>query len=123
MKKLAVSYLFTLAILTLAAVLLFRYCWPEHYPGMLFTIPLYYGVLLGIMFLIRHIVVDKYGKDEGVFLLSYRMVRLLLSIILLVICFSLAKSQPLPYAVTFFVYYLILSWTENIILIKGEKKS
>lgn len=90
---------------------------------MLFTIPLYYGVLLGIMFLIRHIVVDKYGKDEGVFLLSYRMVRLLLSIILLVICFSLAKSQPLPYAVTFFVYYLILSWTENIILIKGEKKS
>lgn len=122
MKKLIQTYLIALALLTIAAVLALRLAWPQHYPSMLYIIPLFYAVMLGVMVWIKR-VIEKKGKDRSLFFLSYRVVKILLSLVILLAYFSLVGEQLLPFAIVFMVYYLCLSFIETVLFMKGEKQS
>ncbi len=120
MRKLILTYLIVLSVLSVAAVLTLRMVWPEYYPSLLFTIPLFFSVMLGVMIWLKRSNENK-GKDRSLFFLAYRMVKILLSIVLLVVYFTAVGTQLLPYAVVFMIYYLCLSAVETALFIKGEK--
>ena len=122
MKKLVRVYLIVLSLLTVAAVLALRLAWPEQYPSMLYIIPLFYAVMLGVMALIKRWI-ENNGKDRSLFFLSYRVVKIILSLVILLAYFSLVGTQLLPFAIVFMVYYLCLSLVETVLFMKGEKKS
>ena len=122
MKKLIGIYLTVLSLLTIAAVLALRQRWPEQYPSMLYIIPLFYAVMLGVMVLIKRWIENK-GKDRSLFFLSYRVVKIILALVVLLAYFSLVGSQLLPFAIVFMAYYLCLSLVETVLFMKGEKKS
>jgi hypothetical protein len=122
MKKLIVTYLSALSVMTIVAVLALRMIWPEHYPSMLFLIPLFYVLMLGVMVLIRR-VIEKKGKDRSLFFLSYRVVKILASLVLLLAYFSLVGNRLLPFAIVFMIFYLCLSAIETVLFMKGEKRS
>ena len=120
MRKLILTYLIVLSVLSVAAVLTLRMVWPEYYPSLLFTIPLFFSVMLGVMIWLKRSNENK-GKDRSLFFLAYRMVKILLSIVLLVVYFTAVGTQLLPFAVVFMIYYLCLSAVETVLFIKGEK--
>lgn len=122
MKKLIGIYLTVLSLLTVAAVLALRLGWPEQYPSMLYIIPLFYAVMLGVMVLIKRWIENK-GKDRSLFFMSYRVVKIILALVVLLAYFSLVGSQLLPFAIVFMAYYLCLSMVETVLFMKGEKKS
>lgn len=122
MKKLIGIYLTVLSLLTVAAVLALRLGWPEQYPSMLYIIPLFYAVMLGVMVLIKRWIENK-GKDRSLFFLSYRVVKIILALVVLLAYFSFVGSQLLPFAIVFMAYYLCLSMVETVLFMKGEKKS
>lgn len=121
MKKLILTYLIVLSVLTVAIVLTLRMAWPEHYPSLLFIIPLFYAVMLGVMVWLKHSN-DRKGKDRSIFFLTYRVVKILLAIVLLLVYFTAVGTQLLPFAVVFMIYYLCLSAVETVLFMKGEKK-
>ena len=108
MKKLILTYLIVLSVLTVAAVLSFRMAWPDQYPSLLFIIPLFYAVMLGVMVLLKRSN-ERKGKDRSIFFLTYRVVKILLAIVLLVVYFTSVGTQLLSFAVVFMIYYLCLS--------------
>ena len=122
MKKLILTYLIVLSVLTVAAVLSLRMAWPEQYPSLLFIIPLFYAVMLGVMILLKRSN-ERKGKDRSIFFLTYRVVKILLAIVLLVVYFTSVGTQLLSFAVVFMIYYLCLSAVETVLFMKGEKKS
>ena len=122
MKTLISTYLIALSVLTIGSVLALRICWPEHYPAMLYLIPLFYALMLGVMIWLKR-ANEKKGKDRSIFFLSYRIVKILLAIILLLVYFAAVGEELLTFAVVFAVFYLCLSMVETTLFIKGEKKS
>ena len=120
MKKLILTYLIVLSVLTVAAVLAFRMAWPDQYPSLLFIIPLFYAVMLGVMVWLKRSN-ERKGKDRSLFFLTYRVVKILLAIVLLLVYFTAVGTQLLPFAVVFMIYYLCLSAVETALFIKGEK--
>ena len=121
MKKLILTYLIVLSVLTVAAVLSLRMAWPEQYRSLLFIIPLFYAVMLGVMVLLKRSN-ERKGKDRSIFFLTYRVVKILLAIVLLVVYFTSVGTQLLSFAVVFMIYYLCLSAVETVLFMKGEKK-
>lgn len=121
MKRLIITYLIVLSVLTVGAALLMRYVWPEHYPAMLFIIPLFFAVMLGVMVLLKRIN-DRKGRDRSIFFMSYRIVKILLAIVLLLIYFTAVRVELLSFAVVFVVFYLCLSMLETVLFMKGERK-
>lgn len=121
MKKLILTYLVVLSVLTVVAVLALRMAWPDQYPSMLFIIPLFYAVMLGVMVLLKRSN-ERKGKDRSIFFLTYRVVKILLAIVLLVVYFTAVGTQLLSFAVVFMIYYLCLSAVETVLFMKGEKK-
>lgn len=122
MKKLITIYLIALSVLTIASVLALRMVWPEHYPSLLFIIPLFYAIMLGVMVWLKRLN-EKKGRDSSLFFLSYRVVKILLAIVLLLVYFAAVGTQLLPFAIVFMIYYLCLSAIETVLFMKGEKKS
>ena len=122
MKKLIITYLIALSVLTIGSVLALRIGWPDQYPSLLFIIPLFYAVMLGVMVLLKRSN-ERKGKDRSIFFLTYRVVKILLAIVLLVVYFTAVGTQLLPFALVFMIYYLCLSAVETVLFIKGEKKS
>ena len=122
MKKLILIYLIVLSVLTIAAVLALRMAWPDQYPSLLFIIPLFFLVMLGVMIWLKRSN-ERKGKDRSLFFLTYRVVKILLAIVLLVVYFTAVGTQLLPFALVFMIYYLCLSAVETVLFIKGEKKS
>ena len=122
MKKLILTYLIALSALTVIAVLALHMVWPEHYPSLLYTIPLFYAVMLGVMAWLRKFIENK-GKDRSLFFLAYRVVKILLALAFLLAYFSLAGIELLTFAVVFMIYYLCLSAIETVLFMKGEKQS
>jgi len=122
MKKLILTYLIALSALTVIAVLALHMVWPEHYPSLLYTIPLFYAVMLGVMAWLRKFIENK-GKDRSLFFLAYRVVKILLALAFLLAYFSLAGTELLTFAVVFMIYYLCLSAIETVLFMKGEKQS
>lgn len=122
MKKLIITYLITLSVLTIGAVLALRMVWPEQYPTLLFTIPLFFAIMLGVMLWLKHLIENK-GKDRSIFFLTYRVVKILLAIVLLLVYFTAVGTELLAFAVVFMIYYLCLSAIETVLFMKGEKKS
>ena len=122
MKKLILTYLIVLSVLTVAIVLSLRMAWPEQYPSLLFIIPLFYAVMLGVMVWLKRSN-ERKGKDRSIFFLTYRVVKILLAIVLLLVYFTAVGTQLLPFAVVFMIYYLCLSAVETVLFMKGEKKS
>ena len=122
MKKLILTYLIALSALTVIAVLALHMVWPEHYPSLLYTIPLFYAVMLGVMAWLRKFIENK-GKDRSLFFLAYRVVKILLALAFLLAYFSLADTELLTFAVVFMIYYLCLSAIETVLFMKGEKQS
>ena len=121
MKKLIITYLITLSVLTIASVLVLRMIWPEHYPSGLFLIPLFYAVMLGIMVILYRSNAKK-GRDRSYFFMAYRMVRILLALILILVYFKVVRSEMPAFAIIFMIYYLCLTAVETTLLIKEEKK-
>ena len=122
MKKLAFIYLTVLSVLTIATVLVLRLALPQFYPSGLFLIPVFYAVLLGVMLIMRRSN-DKKGRDRSYFIMSYRIVKMSL-LILMIVCFMNIKETGLvAFAVIFMIYYLCLTSVETFYLIKEEKKS
>lgn len=122
MKKLIITYLIALSVLTIGSVLALRMVWPEQYPSLLFIIPLFYGVMVGVMAWLKR-TNEKKGRDRSIFFLSYGVVKILLAIVLLLVYFTAVGTQLLAFAVVFMIYYLCLSAIETVLFMKGEKKS
>lgn len=122
MKKLIIWYLAALSVLSVASSAALRIYWPEHYPAMLYLIPLFYALMLGVMIWLKR-ANEKKGKDRSIFFLSYRIVKILLAIVLLLVYFTAVGEELLTFAVVFAVFYLCLSMVETTLFIKGEKKS
>lgn len=122
MRKLILTYLTVLSVLTIAAVLSLRTVWPEQYPSLLFIIPLFFAVMLGVMIWLKRSN-ERKGKDRSLFFLTYRVVKILLAIVMLVVYFTAVGTQLLPFSVVFMIYYMCLSAVETVLFMKGEKKS
>ena len=122
MKRLVILYLAVLSVLSVSSAVLLRCIWPDHYPSMLFIIPLFYAVMLGVMAMIKRWI-ENNGKDRSLFFLSYRVIKIILALVVLLAYFSLVGSQLLPFAIVFMAYYLCLSMVETVLFMKGEKKS
>ena len=121
MKKLILTYLIVLSVLTIGVVMTLRMVWPEHYPSLLFIIPVFYAVMLGAMILIRRYFASK-GRDASYFFMAYRMVKILLALILILVYFRVVKTELMSFSIIFMSYYLCLTAVETILLIKEEKK-
>ena len=122
MKKLIIWYLAALSVLSLASAITLRTVYPEHYPQLLFIIPLFFALMLGVMAWLKKFIENK-GKDRSLFFLAYRVVKILLALAFLLAYFSLAGAQLLAFAVVFMIYYLCLSAIETVLFMKGEKRS
>lgn len=122
MKRLIITYLAALSVLTIASVFAFRLVWPEQYSSMLFLIPLFFGVMLGMMIWLKRINESK-GKDRSIFFLTYRVLKILLAIVLLLVYFTAVGTNLVSFAVMFAIYYICLSAIETTLFMKGEKKS
>ena len=122
MKKLIIWYLAALSVLSLASAITLRSVYPEHYPQLLFIIPLFYALMLGVMMWLKH-VNEKKGRDRSIFFLSYRIVKILLSIILLLVYFTAVGTELVTFSIVFVVFYLCLSMIETVLFMKGERKS
>ena len=120
MKRLAVIYSVTLALLTVAAVLLLRLVWPEHYPSGLFLIPLYFALMLGVM-IMMHKSNAKKGRDRSYFLMSYRIVKIMVALIFILVYFRVVSSGLPAFAVIFiaaahFILEKKLNWQALILI-------
>lgn len=122
MKKLIIWYLAALSVLSLASALTLRFVCPEHYPQLLFIIPLFFALMLGVMVWLKR-VNEKKGRDRSIFFLSYRIVKILLAIILLLVYFTAVGTELLTFSVVFVVFYLCLSMIETVLFMKEERKS
>ena len=122
MKKLVITYLLTLSVLTIGSVLLLRMVWPEHFMEFLFTIPLFFAVILGVMLILKRSI-EKKGKDHIVFFMAYRVVKILLALAYLLAYFMLVKVEAVAFSIVFMSFYLCLSAVETVLFMKGEKKS
>ncbi|MBO4267979.1 MAG: hypothetical protein J5869_01260 [Bacteroidaceae bacterium] len=122
MRRLIITYLIALSVLTVASVTALRLAWPEQYPSLLFIIPLFFALMLGVMAWLRHVNVKK-GKDRSIFFLTYRVVKILLAIVLLLVYFTAVGTNLVPFALIFAIYYICLSAIETALFMKGEKKS
>ena len=120
MRKLTKTYLLILSLLTILSVLSMRYVWSEHHPDFLYLIPIFFLVMLGIMYLLKR-GNDRKGKDPTVFFLPYRLVKIMLSLIFLLVYFMTVRSHLLPFAVLFMIFYIGLSSVETIHFMKREK--
>ena len=121
MKKLIIWYLAVLSVLSVASSLALRMVWPDHFPGMLYTIPLFYAVMLGVMLILKRSI-DKKGKDRSIFFLSYRVVKIMVALAFLLIYFSMLRTELLTFTVVFMIFYVCLSVVETVLFMKGEKK-
>ena len=122
MRKLITIYLIALSVLTIVSVLALRLFWPEQYPSLLFVIPVFFALMLGVMAWLRHVNAKK-GKDRSIFFLTYRVVKILLAIVLLLVYFTAVGTDLVSFAVIFAIYYICLSAIETSLFMKGEKKS
>lgn len=122
MKKLIIWYLSALSVLSLASALTLRFVYPEHYPQLLFIIPLFFALMLGVIVWLKR-VNEKKGRDRSIFFLSYRIVKILLAIILLLVYFTAVGTELLTFSVVFVVFYLCLSMIETVLFMKEERKS
>ena len=121
-KRLIIWYLTALSVLSVASAVVLRQVWPEHYPSLLYIIPLFFTVMLFIMIWLKNLN-EKKGRDRSIFFLSYRIVKILLAIILLLVYFTAVGTELLTFSVEFVVFYLCLSMIETVLFMKGERKS
>ena len=119
-KRLIIWYLTALSVLSVASAVVLRQVWPEHYPSLLYIIPLFFTVMLVVMIWLKNLN-EKKGRDRSIFFLSYRIVKILLAIILLLVYFTAVGEELLTFAVVFAVFYLCISVVETTLFIKGEK--
>jgi len=122
MRKLVRTYIIVLSVLTILSAKIVSVITPEHYPSLLFTIPVFYAAMLGVMALIKRSV-EKKGKDRSIFFLAYRVVKILLALVYLLIYFVTVGTDTLVFAVVFMSFYVCLSVVETVLFMKGEKKS
>ena len=120
-RKLIIWYLAVLSVLSVASALILRLIWPEHFPDMLFTIPLFYAVMLGVMLTLRRSI-EKKGKDRIIFFMAYRVVKILLALVYLLVYFRVVKVEVLVFSILFMSFYLCLSAVETVLFMKGEKE-
>lgn len=122
MKELVRTYIIVLSVATLLSAVILREVNPEHYPSMLFTIPVFYAAMLGVMALVRRIV-EKKGKDRILFFMAYRVVKIMLALVFLMVIFIVAKAEFKVLCIVFMSFYLCLLAVETVHFMKGEKKS
>ena len=121
-RKLIIWYLAVLSVLSVASAMMLRMIWPEHFPDMLFTIPLFYAVMLGVMLILKRTIENK-GKDRIIFFMAYRVVKILPALVYLLVYFRVVKVEVLVFLIVFISFYLCLSAVETVLFMKGEKES
>lgn len=122
MKKLILWYFAVLSVLSVASSLVLRMVWPEHFPDLLFTIPLFYAVVMGVMLILKR-TIEKKGRDRIVFFMAYRVTKIMLALVYILIYFMAVKSEIVVFSIVFMSFYLCLSAVETVFFMKGEKKS
>lgn len=122
MKKLILWYFAVLSVLSVASSLALRMVWPEHFPDLLFTIPLFYAVVMGVMLILKR-TIEKKGRDRIVFFMAYRVTKIMLALVYILIYFMVVKSEIVVFSIVFMSFYLCLSAVETVFFMKGEKKS
>lgn len=122
MKELVRTYIIVLSVATVLSAVILREISPEHYPSMLFTIPVFYAVMLGVMVLIRR-AVEKKGKDRSLFFMAYRVAKIMLALVFILVFFMVTKADFMVFSIVFMSFYLCLSAVETVFFMKGEKKS
>ena len=88
----------------------------------LFSVPLFFAVLLAVMSLIRSIVIKK-GKSLQLFLMIYRPVKIMLTLAFLLLYMFLFREALIQFVVVFAVFYLALLVYETRYFVKYEAKS
>ena len=121
-KGFVMNYLALTALLTVIAVVVLRLSVPSQYPSLLYLIPLFFILMLGIMLLIRRIMTNK-GKSEQMFLLSYRTVRFILLLGFVTVYVVAVREYLLPFVIVFAVFYLVLLIYETLFFVRFFKLS
>lgn len=121
MKRFAAIYFILLSLLTVAGVVLIRAFWPEQYPPLLFIIPLFFALMFGVMLILKKSN-DRKGRDRSHFFLAYRVCKILLALVLLVVYFAAVGEQLIMFAVVFMAFYISLSMAETVHFMKLEHK-
>lgn len=120
------KYCLILTLLTLfsgvGCALLLRYVWPEYYFSSYPFIPIYFYVF-GFIFIYLFERIRKNIQQKTLILYaSIRMMKLMVSIIVLVIYGLLIRDQIKEFLFTFIVFYLIYLIFETLFFFSFENK-
>lgn len=121
-KEFIISYLALVICLTVIAACVLVYCTSVGFPAILFAIPVFFCIMLGVMWLLKRSC-GKKKRDKAFFFMEYRIVKMLLSIVFLAACLIADREHMLPFAIVFVVFYFVMMTFETVHFIKGEKKS
>jgi len=121
-KWFAVNYLALVSVLTLITTSVLRAMDACYYPKALFVIPLFFVVMLGVMFMIRRSCTQK-GRDRAFFFLGYRIAKMLLAIVFLLVYFAVVRENLLVFAIILMAYYIAIMIFETVHFVRGEKVS
>lgn len=121
-KWFTVNYMALVALLTIIAVVVLRLAVPAQFPSLLFLIPVFFCLTLGIMHLVKRSC-EKKNRDRAFFFMEYRMIKLFLSLIFIAVYILVVKECLMSFAVTFVVFYFAIMTFETVHFIKAEKKS
>lgn len=121
-KWFSVNYIALTSVLTLVAVTMLRIFAPAQFPPLLFLVPLF-SLLVHIMFVLLRRRCERKHKDRSFIFMAYRVCRMLLSAVFILVYCVAVREYLLPFAITFAVFYLVLMAFETVHFMKEEKKS
>lgn len=121
-KWFAVNYLALVSVLTIISVVVIRLFAPSQFPAMLFVVPLFFCLTLGVMVFLKRLCAKR-RRDAAFFFLEYRIVKLLMALVLIVVYAVAVRDCLLSFAITFAVFYMSVMTFETVHFIKGERKS
>lgn len=119
-KRFIFNYFCTLVVLAVATWAVFRRVLPEQKPQLLWIVPVFFAIMPCLLQLTRRLL-SKMKSGQTMFYLAYRMVKLLLSAILLIVYFINAAAGKLQFAIVFVCFYLVLTVVETLFFIKKER--
>lgn len=119
-KWFIINYLALTSLLTVISVVSFRLFLPAQYPPLLFLVPVFFVLMLGVMVYINKRI-EKKGKPAYFFIMIYRPVRLLLLMLFVLAYIFLVRTYIIPFLSVFAIFYVALLVYETIYLMKSAK--
>lgn len=119
-KWFIINYLALTSLLTVISVVTFRLLLPAKYPPLLFLVPVFFVLMLGLMVYINRRI-EKKGKPVHLFIMIYRPVRLLLLMLFVLAYIFLVRTYIIPFISVFVIFYMALLVYETVYLMKSTK--